>query len=106
MLIVIAIIAVFYLDFVLIIQVLIQHQQLKQEVSQAIADKLRAVGRYRQLRNRFIRRKKCYWKCPGRTEKWWRNFLDGTMLPDEWIQNFRMSKDDFMALESLLHVYI
>ena len=32
--------------------------------------------------------------------------LDGSMLPEEWIVNFRMSRNDFMRLEEKLRPYI
>ncbi len=95
------------LNFVLLVQILVQHQALQQELSQALADNNLALRRYRQLRNRYLRRKKRgNWKNPGRTDKWWRNFLNDTMLPEEWMFNFRMSKENFMALEERLKPHI
>ena len=32
--------------------------------------------------------------------------LDGSMLPEEWIVNFRMCRNDFMKLEEKLRPYI
>ena len=77
---IIAVSAVLHLHFMLMFQLLIQHQQLKQQLSQAIEEKHHALTRYRQLRNGFIRRRKRHWKNPGRTDKWWRNFLHDAML--------------------------
>ena len=64
---IIAVSAVLHLHFMLMFQLLIQHQQLKQQLSQAIEEKHHALTRYRQLRNGFIRRKKRHWKNPERT---------------------------------------
>ena len=94
------------LHLLLFCQLLVQYQALRQEAYQSVEDKNRAVGRYRQLRNRFVRKRKRHWKNPGRTEKWWTNILDGAMLPEEWLMNFRMSRDDFMNLEEKLRPFI
>ena len=95
------------LHFVLLTQVMMHQHSLNQEFLDAIEEKNRALYRYRQLRSRFMRRKKKrYWKNPGRTEKWWQNMLDGSMLPEEWIVNFRMCRNDFMKLEEKLGPYI
>ena len=68
-------------NFVLLVKMLVQHQALKRELSQSLADNNLALRRYRQLRNRFLKRKKRgNWRNPGRTDKWWRNFLNETML--------------------------
>ncbi len=94
------------LHLLLFCQLLVQYQALRQEAYQSVEDKNRALGRYRQLRNRFVRKRKRHWKNPGRTEKWWTNILDGAMLPEEWLMNFRMSRDDFMNLEEKLRPFI
>ena len=95
------------MNFMLLIQILHQHQALKREVSRAIEEKNRALKRYNQLRNKFLRRRaRRQWKNPGRTDKWWSNAWTGVMLPEEWIANFRMSKEDFMTLEQRLRPYL
>ena len=95
------------LHFVLLMQVLMHQHSLNQELLGAIEEKNHAQHKYRQIRSRFMRRKKKrYWKNPGCTEKWWQNMLDGSMLPEEWIVNFRMSRNDFMRLEEKLRPYI
>ena len=35
---------------------------------------------------------------PGRTSAWWDNCLLGIVVPEEWRENFRMSKESFMKL--------
>ena len=42
-------------------------------------------GRYRRER-----KPKTYWVAPGRTRAWWDNFISGTMLQNEWRNNFRI----------------
>ena len=59
------------MNFMLLIQILHQHQALMREVSRAIEEKNRALKRYNQLRNKFLRRRaRRQWKNPGRTDKW------------------------------------
>ena len=89
------------LHLILMLNILAQHQALKQEGTQAIQCRDRALQRYRQLRNRFMRKKKQHWKNPGCTEKWWSNMWDGLMLPEEWLVNFRRSKEDFINLQQI-----
>ncbi|CAH3192452.1 unnamed protein product, partial [Porites evermanni] len=31
-----------------------------------------------------------FWKRPGRTSAWWDNFINGTMIEEEWRENFRI----------------
>ena len=95
------------LHFVLLLQIMMHKHNLNQELLRTIEERNRAMHKYVQLRNRFLRRKKKrFWKNPGRTEKWWKNMLNGSMLPEEWTVNFRMSKSDFMKLEEKLRPYI
>ena len=37
-----------------------------------------------------------FWVRPGRTDAWWRNFEKNVVLPEEWGENFRMSRDSFL----------
>lgn len=95
-----------HLHLILMLKIYEQQQALKHEVNNAIQNKNKALARYKQLRGRFIRKKKRHWKNPGRTEKWWANMWNGVMLPEEWLMNFRMSKEDFMNLERILRPHI
>eukprot|EP00794_Sanderia_malayensis_P020675 gene20675-biopygen17064 len=77
------------------------------EANHALEEENRALARYRQKRRRFLsRRRRRQWKNPGRTENWWQNVLNGLTREDEWILNFRMSREDFVALEEQLSLYI
>lgn len=56
---------------------------------------------------RYSRRKRSVWVQPGRTVKWWEILYPGKMTNewrtnDEWKNNFRMSKTDFLKLFSLV----
>ena len=35
---------------------------------------------------------------PGRTSLWWENFVNNIVVAEEWRENFRMSKENFMKL--------
>ena len=39
-----------------------------------------------------------FWTRPGRTSALWDNFINGTMIEEEWRENFRMSKTSLLKL--------
>ena len=49
-------------------------------------------------RRRRTRTRKRFQTRPGRTSRWWQNFLDDIVVPEKWRENFRMSKETFMKL--------
>ena len=49
------------------------------------------------------RRRRRFWIRPGRTAVWWENFEKEVVLPDEWHENFRMSRSSLLSLSELLH---
>ena len=89
-----------------------------QQVSLALMDELRAVYQQRQLqvaqtmdsggRKRFSKERKVrrFWVRPGRTSAWWDNFLSGSMLEEEWRENFRMSRASLFMLSNLLRPFV
>ena len=50
------------------------------------------------VNNRRQRRKRRFWVRPGRTAVEWQNFLGNIVIPEEWRENFRMSKKNFRKL--------
>ena len=36
-----------------------------------------------------------FWKQPGRTSAWWKNFLDEKVVAEEWYETYRLSKQSF-----------
>ena len=46
------------------------------------------------------------WVRLGRTDAWWKNFEKNVMLPEEWRENFRMSRDSFFVLCDLLRPWL
>ena len=54
---------------------------------------------HRLLTIQRIKRKDCrFWEHPGRTAVWWSNFKNELFAPEEWNENFRMSKGSFDEL--------
>ena len=47
-----------------------------------------------------------YWIRPGRSSLWWDNFANGRVVQEEWIENFRMTKESFIILCQELGPYI
>ena len=48
-------------------------------------------SRRKQNRRRF-------WERPGRVSTWWENFVNDVVVPEEWRENFRMTKETFTSL--------
>lgn len=47
-----------------------------------------------------------FWIRPGRTSAWWDNFVDQTVIEEEWRENFRMSRGSLHKLADNLRPYI
>ena len=47
-----------------------------------------------------------FWERPGRTGVWWCNFTRNIVVPEEWRENFRMSRDSFYVLCNELRPFI
>lgn len=54
-----------------------------------------SVSKRKKKRSGIERR---FWIRPGRTSAWWDNFVSGTVVEEEWKENFRMSKPTFDKL--------
>uniref|UniRef100_A0A1A7XR36 Uncharacterized protein n=1 Tax=Iconisemion striatum TaxID=60296 RepID=A0A1A7XR36_9TELE len=52
------------------------------------------------------RHRRRFWVRPGRTASWWENFEQEMLLPEEWRNNFRMSRSSLLSLSDLLHPHI
>ena len=50
--------------------------------------------------------KRRFWTRPGRTSAWWDNFASQNVVPEEWKENFRMSRDTFLILCEELRPFI
>ena len=61
------------------------------------------IGKAKRDRTRRPRR---FWVRPGRTQLWWKNFLNNVVVDEEWKENLRMTKRTFMELCEELSPYI
>ena len=52
----------------------------------------------RRPRLRSLRGPRRYWIRPGRTRAWWDNFITNVVVPEDWKENFRMSRVTFLSL--------
>ena len=59
-----------------------------------------------RARNRLNCRPRRFWIRPGRTSAWWENFVNEVVLPEEWKENFRMSRTSLLNLSEELRPYI
>ena len=60
----------------------------------------------KRLGKKGERRKRRFWIRPGRTSAWWDGFVSEIVLPEEWRENFRMSRVSIMRLAEELRPYI
>lgn len=68
-----------------------------------LADGVKGVQKIWRKRKSKARQ---FWIRPGRTNSWWLAFQQNKVIPSEWCENFRMSKDSFNILCSELQDFI
>ena len=61
---------------------------------------------HHKLKKRASRYRRRFWMRPGRPSAWSDNFINGTMIEEEWRENFRMSKKSLLKLAEELQPYI
>ena len=71
-------------------------QQKLAEIIDGSSHRLLTVQRLLRISTRKKDRR--FWERPGRTSAWWNNFKNGLVVPEEWNENFRMSKERFDKL--------
>ena len=59
----------------------------------------------RAKRKSKVKSQKKYWTRPGRSNEWWNGFVKDEVLPDEWKDHFRTSKESFYILCDELRPY-
>eukprot|EP00794_Sanderia_malayensis_P001977 gene1977-2246_t len=74
----------------------IEQQQLLSVVDQSTAKILRLRKQIKKSSSK--RRVRRFWERPGRVSTWWENFINNVVVPEEWMENFRMSKGSFFTL--------
>ena len=74
----------------------LEQQQLLSVVDHSTARIRRA---YKLLKHPLKKRRpRRFWERPGRVGTWWYNFINNVVVPEEWVENFRMSKDSMYRL--------
>ena len=63
----------------------------------SISDENKRRGKHLK-RTRRQPRPRRFWIRPGRTSAWWDNFVDQTVIEEEWRENFRMSRGSLYKL--------
>ena len=53
---------------------------------------------HHKVKKRANHHRRRFWTRPGRTSALWDNFINGTMIEEEWRENFRMSKTSLLKL--------
>ena len=54
---------------------------------------------HHKLKKRANHHRRRFWMRPGRTSAWWDNFINGTMIEEEWRENFS-------STSSSVHLYV
>ena len=97
-------IAALQLNLVLILRQLMSYAQSIQRICHLMS----SVGINKKIslgRNRRSRKPPRFWVRPGRTQGWWPNFVNNSVV-EEWKENFRMTKKTFTQLCNELRQYI
>ena len=61
------------------------------------------------IRRSFVQQARAYrryWVKPGRSRAWWDNFLSDAVLEEEWKDNFRVCKTNFLQAVGELRPFI
>ena len=90
--------ALLQVNIALILQTIAQYKRRKNELLNLLASVSVTSSQKGAKKKRKKRKPKRFWTRPGRTGKWWQNFLDNVVILEEWIENFRLSKETFTEL--------
>ncbi|XP_035030944.1 putative nuclease HARBI1 [Hippoglossus stenolepis] len=72
----------------------------RRAIIRAICDSPRVPRRFQPAAERR------FWVRPGRTSAWWDNFTNGVVAPEEWRENFGMSRSALMHLSERLRPHV
>ena len=80
-----------------------KYKRRRLNLSRLLSTTTSAFARVKYL-NRCKRESKerRFWTRPGRTSAWWSHFADQVLIPEEWKENFRMSRDSLYYLAEYL----
>lgn len=67
---------------------------------------LLAIYDHSRVRRRKPYMERRFWVRPGRTSAWWDHFVNEVAVPDEWRENFQMSRSALMDLSERLRPHV
>ena len=85
-------------NVVLILQTIAHYKRRTNELLNLLGSVSVTSSQKGAKKMRKKRKPKRFWTRPGRTGIWWQNFLDNVVILEEWIENFRLSKETFIEL--------
>ena len=89
-----------------IINIQENYKRRRLNLSRLLSTTTSTFTRVKRLRCRRESKERRFWTRPGRTSAWWNNFADQVVIPEEWKENFRMSRDSLYNLAEELRPYI
>ena len=89
-----------------IIDIQENYKRRRLNLSRLLSTTTSTFTRVKRLRCRRESKERRFWTRPGRTSAWWNNFADQVVIPEEWKENFRMSRDSLYNLAEELRPYI
>ena len=90
--------ALLQVNIALILQTIARYKRRTSELLNLLASVSVTSSQKGAKKMRKKRKPKRFWTRPGRTGKWWQNFQDNVVILEEWIENFRLSKETFNEL--------
>ena len=84
----------FCVEFAILNSLVIHRTQRRRLINLLLADGVKSVRKSKK-RKRSARK---FWVKPGRSNTWWLAFQKNKVLPTDWFENFRMSKESFKIL--------
>ena len=85
--------ALLQVNIVLILQTIAHYKRRTNELLNLLASVSVTSSQKEAKEMRKKRKPTRFSPRPGRTGKWWQNFLDNDVILEEWIENFRLSKE-------------
>ena len=88
-----------------IIDIQENYKRRRLNLSRLLSTTTSTFTRVKRLRCRRESKERRFWTRPGRTSAWWNNFADQVVIPEEWKENFRMSRDSLYNLAEELRLW-
>ena len=83
-----------------IIDIQENYKRRRLNLSRLLSTTTSTFTRVKRLRCRRESKERRFWTRPGRTSAWWNNFADQVVIPEEWKENFRISRDSLYFIVS------